>query len=204
MAKKSKRGEAGSGIKTVEKQTASNVPPRLWERYKSAVVGQMMKEFGYENVMEVPKVTKITINMGLGEAVGNPNIINNALVELTNISGQKAVVTRAKKSISNFKLRTGMPIGCMVTLRRNRMWEFLDRLVAVAMPRMRDFKGISGKAFDGRGNYSLGIREQIIFPEVDYDKVDQVRGFNVTISTTAKTDKEGKAVLKHLGLPFRN
>jgi large subunit ribosomal protein L5 len=163
-----------------------------------------MKEFNYTSRMQVPRVSKISVNMGLGEAVTNPNIIKTAQDELTAITGQKAVVTRAKKSIANFKLRAGVPIGCRVTLRRDWMWEFFDRLVSVAIPRVRDFKGISGKAFDGRGNYSLGLREQIIFPEIDYDKVDQVRGMNITITTTARTDEEGKALLKNLGMPFRN
>ncbi|OGQ84002.1 MAG: 50S ribosomal protein L5 [Deltaproteobacteria bacterium RIFOXYA12_FULL_58_15] len=164
----------------------------------------MQKDFSFSSPMQVPRITKITLNMGLGEAVTNPNIIKTAADELTQIAGQRAVVTRAKKSIANFKLRAGVAIGCRVTLRREWMWEFLDRLVNVAMPRVRDFKGISGKAFDGRGNYSLGLREQIIFPEIDYDKVDKVKGLNVTFTTTAKTDEEGKALLKHLGMPFRN
>ena len=180
------------------------VPARMFLRYKSEIVPELMKEFGYENPMQVPRLTKITVNMGLGEAVSNGAIINTAVQELTAITGQKVVITRAKKSISNFKLRAGQSIGCMVTLRRERMWEFLDRLISVAMPRIRDFKGISGRAFDGRGNYSLGLREQIIFPEINYDKVDKIKGLNVTITTTAKNDKEGKALLKHLGMPFRN
>lgn len=200
--KKGKKGQAT--FKAVEKQAKAGYAPRLREKYKKEVVELLMKEFGYENPMQVPRLEKITINMGLGEAVTNPNIAQGAVDELSVIAGQKAVLTRARKSISNFKLREGMPIGCMVTLRRERMWEFLDRLVAVAMPRMRDFKGISGKAFDGRGNYSLGMREQIVFPEINYDKVEHVKGLNVTMVTTAKTDPEAKALLKHLGLPFRN
>ena len=180
------------------------VPARMFLRYKSEIVPELMKEFGYENPMQVPRLTKITVNMGLGEAVSNGALINTAVQELTAITGQKVVITRAKKSISNFKLRAGQSIGCMVTLRRERMWEFLDRLIGVAMPRIRDFKGISGRAFDGRGNYSVGLREQIIFPEINYDKVDKIKGMNVTITTTAKNDKEGKALLKHLGMPFRN
>ncbi len=178
--------------------------PRLLKKYRDEIVPAMQKDFSFSSPMQVPRITKITLNMGLGEAVTNPNIIKTAADELTQIAGQRAVVTRAKKSIANFKLRAGVAIGCRVTLRREWMWEFLDRLVNVAMPRVRDFKGISGKAFDGRGNYSLGLREQIIFPEIDYDKVDKVKGLNVTFTTTAKTDEEGKALLKHLGMPFRN
>ena len=202
MAKKDKKGDIG--FKMVDKQTASGAPARLWEIYRKEVVGKMMEEFKYENINQVPRIEKITVNMGLGEAVSNPNIVQEAFGELAQITGQRPVVTRAKQSISNFKLRQGMPIGCMVTLRRDRMWEFLDRLVAVAIPRMRDFKGINGKAFDGRGNYNLGVREQIIFPEVDYDNLQKVKGMNISIATTAKTDNEGKAMLKFLGLPFRN
>jgi large subunit ribosomal protein L5 len=163
-----------------------------------------MKEQGYKNIMEVPKLVKIVINMGLGEAIQNVKILDSAAEELGAISGQKPVITKAKKSIAGFKLRQGMPIGCCVTLRREKMYEFLDRLVAVSLPRVRDFKGISGKAFDGKGNYSLGVKEQLIFPEIDYDKVDKVKGLNITIVTTAKTDAEGKALLKLMGLPFRN
>jgi large subunit ribosomal protein L5 len=178
--------------------------PRFIAKYREEVVPALMKEFNYSSSMQVPRLIKISVNMGLGEAVTNPNIIKTAQDELTAITGQKAVITRAKKSIANFKLRAGVPIGCRVTLRREWMWEFFDRLVSIAIPRVRDFKGISGKAFDGRGNYSLGLREQIIFPEIDYDKVDKVKGMNVTITTTAKTDEEGKALLKSLGMPFRN
>ncbi len=180
------------------------VSPRLFLRYKGEIVPELVKEFGYRNVMEVPRIKKVTINMGLGEAVSNSGIVTVAAEELTQIAGQKAVITKSKKAISNFKLREGQPIGCMVTLRKARMWEFLDRLMSVAIPRVRDFKGVSSRAFDGRGNYSLGVREQIIFPEINYDKVDKVRGMNITITTTAKNDKEGKALLKHLGMPFRN
>jgi large subunit ribosomal protein L5 len=188
----------------VEQQGKPKVPPRLREKYKSEVVPALMKEFGLKNVMQVPRLDKITLNMGLGAAVANPNIVPGAQTELTQIAGQKAVVTKARISISNFKLREGVSIGCMVTLRRDRMWEFLDRLVAVAMPRMRDFKGISGKAFDGRGNYTMGIREQIIFPEINYDDVDTIKGMNITIVTTGSDNNQSKALLKHLGLPFRN
>ncbi|HWP34300.1 MAG TPA: 50S ribosomal protein L5 [Thermodesulfobacteriota bacterium] len=177
---------------------------RLKELYKTRVVPLMMKEFGYKNPMQVPKLEKITLNMGLGEATQNIKIIDTAVETLTAIAGQRAVPTRARKSIANFKLRAGMPIGAMVTLRRERMYEFFDRLVNIALPRVRDFKGVSPKAFDGRGNYTLGIREQIIFPEVDYDKLDKIRGLNVTIVTTAKTDEEARALLRHLGMPFRS
>ena len=179
------------------------VPPRLREKYRKEIVPALMKEFGYTSPMQVPRLTKITVNMGLGEAVSNPNIMKTAADELTVIAGQRAFITRAKKAIANFKLRAGLPIGAMVTLRRDRMWEFYDRLVNVAMPRIRDFRGVSPKAFDGRGNYSLGLREQMIFAEIDYDKVDKVKGLNVTLNTTARTDEEGRALLKHLGMPFR-
>jgi large subunit ribosomal protein L5 len=154
--------------------------------------------------MEVPKLEKVVINMGLGEAIQNAKILDSAQSELAAITGQKPIVTKAKKSIANFKLRAGMPIGCKVTLRRNRMYEFFDRLVNVALPRIRDFKGVSGKSFDGRGNYALGIREQIIFPEIDYDKIDKIKGMNIVITTTAKSDEEGKALLKMMGMPFRD
>ncbi|GMV39244.1 MAG: 50S ribosomal protein L5 [Myxococcales bacterium] len=177
--------------------------PRLKSLYQEQIAPQLMKEFGYTNVMEVPRITKVTLNMGLGEAIQNPKAIEQAVEELTTISGQKAVVTKARKSIATFKLRQGMNIGAMVTLRRDRMWEFLDRLLGVAIPRIRDFKGTSPKAFDGRGNYSLGVREQIIFPEIDYDKIERIRGLNVTIVTTARTDDECRALLKQLGMPFR-
>jgi large subunit ribosomal protein L5 len=178
--------------------------PRMQRRYSDEAIKALMGDFGYANVNQVPRVQKVVINFGLGEATLNPNIVKTVLEELTQIAGQRPVVTRAKKAIANFKLRAGLPIGCMVTLRRERMWEFLDRLVSVAMPRIRDFKGVSSKAFDGRGNYSLGLREQIVFPEIDYDKVEKIKGFNITITTTAKTDEEGRALLRHLGMPFRN
>lgn len=172
--------------------------------YQEKVVPALMKRFGYQNRMEVPKLEKIVINMGLGEAIQNIKILDSAVQELSQITGQKPVVTKAKKSIAQFKLRTGMPIGCMVTLRKERMYEFFNRLVNVALPRVRDFKGLSGKSFDGRGNYSLGIREQLIFPEIHYDKIDKVKGMNIVIVTTAKTDEEGKELLRLLGIPFRN
>ena len=177
--------------------------PRLLERYRSEVRGRLSTEFGYTNVHEVPTVSKVVLNIGLGEATQNAKLLERAAEELASIAGQKALIRKARKSVANFKLRQGQAIGCMVTLRGVRMWEFLDRLTNVALPRVRDFKGVSPKAFDGRGNYTLGIREQIIFPEVDYDKVEKITGMNVTVCTTAKTDAEAKALLAHLGVPFR-
>jgi large subunit ribosomal protein L5 len=177
---------------------------RFNEVYQEKVVPGLMKRFNYKNRMEVPKLEKIVINMGLGEAIHNIKILDSAVQELSQITGQKPVITKAKKSIAQFKLRTGMPIGCMVTLRKERMYEFFNRLVNVTLPRVRDFKGLSGKSFDGRGNYALGIREQLIFPEIHYDKVDKVKGMNIVIVTTAKTDEEGKELLRLLGMPFRN
>ena len=177
---------------------------KLKEVYQERVVPALIKRFSYKNKMEVPKLEKIIINMGLGEAIQNIKILDSAVQELSQITGQKPVITKAKKSIAQFKLRTGMPIGCMVTLRQERMYEFFNRLVNVALPRVRDFKGLSGKSFDGRGNYALGIREQLIFPEIHYDKIDKVKGMNIVIATTAKTDEEGKELLKLLGIPFRN
>jgi large subunit ribosomal protein L5 len=177
---------------------------RLAELYNKEMVPALMKDQNYKNIMEVPKLVKIVLNMGLGEAIQNVKILDSAAEELAAIAGQRPVITKAKKSIAGFKLRQGMPIGCCVTLRREKMYEFLDRLVSVSLPRVRDFKGISGKAFDGMGNYSLGVKEQLIFPEIDYDKVDKIKGLNITIVTTAKTDAEGKALLKLMGLPFRN
>jgi large subunit ribosomal protein L5 len=178
--------------------------PRLLERYRKDIVPRLSKEFSYGNVHQVPKLTKIVVNVGLGEATQNPKLLDNAVAELAALTGQRPAVRRARKSIANFKLRQGQRIGAMVTLRGDRMWEFFDRLVNVSLPRVRDFKGCSPKAFDGRGNYSLGIREHIIFPEVDYDKVEKIVGLNVTICTTARTDAEGRALLAHLGVPFRN
>jgi large subunit ribosomal protein L5 len=175
---------------------------RLQDRYKETVVEQLMQEFGYKNVMQVPKIEKIVVNIGLGEAVQNAKAIDAAVGDLTAIVGQKPVVTRAKKSIAAFKLRAGMPIGAMVTLRGPRMYEFLDRLVSTALPRIRDFRGINPNAFDGRGNYTLGLREQIMFPEIDYDRIDKTRGLELSIVTTAKTDQEGRSLLAHLGMPF--
>ena len=175
---------------------------RLKQKYDQQVVPAMKSEFGYKNSMQVPKLEKITINVGLGEATQNIKALDSTVAEITAIAGQRPVITRAKKAIANFKLREGVPIGCMVTLRRDRMYEFLDRLIHVALPRVRDFKGVSDRSFDGRGNYSLGLREQIIFPEINADKVEKTRGMTVTITTTAKTDPEGRALLKLLGMPF--
>lgn len=177
---------------------------RLEEKYRKEVVAGLQEEFNYPNPMMVPRLQKVTINMGLGEAVQNAKIIEVAAAELAAITGQKPVVTKAKKSVAVFKLRLGMPIGCMVTLRRDRMWEFTDRLFNLALPAVRDFRGVATKAFDGRGNYTLGIKEQIIFPEIDYDKVDKVRGMNITFTTTAKTDDEARSLLRRLGMPFRS
>ena len=176
--------------------------PRLLGRYREEIVPKLLGEFSYRNVHQVPKLIKIVVNVGLGEATQNPKLLERAAEEVANITGQKATIRRARKSVANFKLRAGQAIGCKVTLRGIRMWEFFDRLVNVSLPRVRDFKGASPKAFDGRGNYSLGIREQIIFPEVDYDKVERITGLNVTICTSAPNDAEGKALLTHLGLPF--
>ena len=175
---------------------------RLKTKYKSDVVPAMIKEFGYKNSLQVPKLDKITVNVGLGEATQNVKVIDSSVAEITAITGQKPVVTKSKKAIANFKLREGIPIGCMVTLRSERMYEFLDRLIHVALPRVRDFKGISDRSFDGRGNYSLGLREQIIFPEIQADKVDKTRGMTITITTTAKTDQEGRTLLRLIGMPF--
>ncbi len=176
--------------------------PRLKERYGKEVVPALMQEFGYANIMEVPRPEKMTVNVGLGEAVSDAKVLDSASNDVAIITGQRPVITRAKKSISNFKLRAGMPIGVMVTVRGSRMWEFLDRLVNAALPRIRDFQGVSPNSFDGRGNFSIGIREQLIFPEIEYDKIDRVRGFQVNIATTAKTDEEGKRLLELLGVPF--
>ncbi|MDX1529492.1 MAG: 50S ribosomal protein L5 [Gammaproteobacteria bacterium] len=176
---------------------------RLQEFYKQTVVDQLKQQFGYKSAMEVPRLVKITLNMGVGEAVGDKKVLDNAVEDLTRISGQKPVVTKARKSVAAFKIREGWPIGCKVTLRREMMFEFLDRLINIAVPRTRDFRGFSAKAFDGRGNYSLGVKEQIIFPEIDYDKIDAIRGLDVTITTTAKSDDEGRALLAAFNFPFR-
>ncbi|MBC7206522.1 MULTISPECIES: 50S ribosomal protein L5 [Methyloversatilis] len=177
---------------------------RLQDFYKATVVGDLTARFGYKSVMEVPRITKITLNMGVGEAVGDKKVLEHAVGDMVKIAGQKPVVTKARKAIAGFKIREGYPIGCMVTLRGPRMFEFLDRLITVAMPRVRDFRGVSGKGFDGRGNYNIGIKEQIIFPEIEYDKVDKVRGMNISITTTAKTDEEAKALLAAFKFPFKN
>jgi large subunit ribosomal protein L5 len=179
------------------------MPARLRDTYQKKVLPELMKARSYSNVFQVPRLEKIVINLGLGEAIQNPKILDSAQAELAAITGQKPVVTKARKAIANFKLRKGMPIGCMVTLRGQRMYEFLDRLVNIALPRVRDFKGLPEKAFDGHGNYSLGLREQIIFPEVDIDKVDKVKGMTISICTTAETDDEGRELLRALGMPFR-
>lgn len=179
-----------------------NYTPRLRVRYTSEVVGKLQEEFGYTNPMQVPRMTKIVVNMTTKDAVQNAKVLDSARDELTLIAGQRAVITKARRSIANFKLREGMPLGTRVTLRGARMWEFLDRLVGVAIPRIRDFRGVNPKAFDGRGNYSLGVTEQLIFPEIEYDKVNRVHGFNIAFVTTAQTDEEGHALLKHLGMPF--
>jgi len=176
---------------------------RLKEKYKKQIVPALMKKFGYKNVMQVPKLEKIVVNMGVGDALENVKLLDSAISDLSSITGQKPTIRRAKKAISNFKLKAGMPIGCMVTLRKNRMYEFFDRLVNIAVPRIRDFRGTSPTSFDGRGNYNLGVEEQIIFPEIDYDKVEKIRGMNITVCTTAKTDEEGFELLRAMGVPFR-
>ena len=176
---------------------------RLQEYYKETVVPQLMEKLGYSNPMQVPRIEKIVLNMGVGEAVRDRKILDNAVEDLTKISGQKPVITKARRSVASFKIRDGMPIGCKVTLRRERMYEFLDRLISIAIPRVRDFRGLPAKSFDGRGNYNMGVKEQIIFPEVDYDQVDEVRGLDITISTSAKNDEEGRALLEAFQFPFR-
>ena len=186
-----------------ETKTNTAPAPRLRERYRREVVPALVRDLGYKNALAAPKLTKIVLNMGLGEATQNPKILESAVEELGAITGQKPVITKAKKAISNFKLRENVPIGAMVTLRGERMYEFLDRLVSVALPRVRDFKGVSDRSFDGRGNYSLGIREQVIFPEINLEKVDKIKGLTIVICTSARTDAEGKALLKALGVPFR-
>ncbi len=177
---------------------------RLQQYYKESVISELMEKFQFKSIMEVPKITKITLNMGVGEAIGDKKILENAVGDMEKIAGQKAIVNRARKSIAGFKIREGWPIGCKVTLRRERMYEFLDRLINVAIPRVRDFRGLNVKSFDGRGNYSMGVKEQIIFPEIDYDKIDALRGLDITITTTAKTDEEGRALLEAFKFPFKN
>ena len=206
--KKQKKGSAGADADAAvaKPSGASNtqaVPPRFRDKYKDVVIPALTKQFGYKNPNQVPKIEKIVLNMGLGGAVTNPKIIDAAVEEMRAITGQKPVVTRSKKAIASFKLRAGLPIGVMVTLRKERMWEFLDRLVTLALPRTRDFRGVSRKAFDGKGNYTLGLKEQIIFPEINYDRIDVIKGLNISFVTTAKTDEEGRALLQAMGMPFR-
>jgi len=201
---KRKKGQAAiTGPLDAAPTARGKVPARLRLKYAETVVPALMKEFSYKNVMQVPRVEKVVVNMGLGEAIANAKILDSAVEQLGIITGQKPVITKARKSIANFKLRQGQSIGAMVTLRSDRMFEFLDRLMNVSLPRVRDFKGVSAKAFDGAGNYTLGIKEQIIFPEIVYDKVDKIKGMNITVVTTARTDEEARALLKHLGMPFR-
>lgn len=177
---------------------------RLETIYKETVVPKLMEKFGYENIMQVPRITKIALNMGVGEAVGNKKILENAVADMAKIAGQRPVTTKARVSVASFKIRDGWPIGCKVTLRRTKMYEFLDRLISISLPRVRDFRGVSGRSFDGRGNYNMGIKEQIIFPEIDFDQVDAMRGMDIAITTTAKTDAEAKALLEAFSFPFRN
>lgn len=201
---KTQAGEEKKGAAAATPAVREKVPtPRLKEHYRKEVVPSLMKQFSYKNPMQVPRLVKVVLNMGMGEAISNAKALDHAVNELELISGQHPVITRAKKSIATFKLREGMPIGCMVTLRKERMFEFLDRFISAALPRIRDFKGIPSKSFDGRGNYSIGIKEQIIFPEIEIDKVDSIHGMDIVIVTTAKTDEEGRALLGHLGMPFR-
>jgi large subunit ribosomal protein L5 len=195
MAKKSASKEQASGPAQ---------PARLMVQYRDSVVADLIKQFGYKSTMEVPRIDKIVLNMGVGEAVNDKKILENAVGDLTKIAGQKPVVTKARNSIAGFKIRKGYPIGCMVTLRSGKMYEFLDRLITVAIPRIRDFRGISPRSFDGRGNFNMGVKEQIIFPEIEYDKIDALRGLNITITTTAKTDDEARALLSAFRFPFRN
>jgi large subunit ribosomal protein L5 len=206
-AKKEKKGEKKSKSEsTPESKVTTSVEaiaPRFMERYKKDIVPALTKQFAYKNPNQVPRLQKIVLNMGLGAAVTNPKIVEAAVEEIRAITGQKPVVTRAKKAIASFKLRAGIPIGAMVTLRSARMWEFLDRLITIALPRTRDFHGVSRKAFDGKGNYTLGLREQIIFPEINYDRIDVIKGMNISFVTSARTDDEGRALLQQLGMPFR-
>lgn len=208
MAKKKEASseKAVAEQKAPEKAAAAQPapPPRLRERYKSDIVPKLMQRFGYKNPMQVPRLQKIVLNVGLGEATANPKMIDTAVAEVSAITGQKPVVRRSKKSIANFKLRQGMPIGVSVTLRRERMWEFLDRLVSIALPRVRDFRGVSPRGFDGAGNYTLGLREQIVFPEINFDKVEKAKGMNITMVTSADSDEQAKELLTQLGVPFRS
>ena len=202
-APKSEKSERAAKADATPKTFTKGGTPRLQKFYRDHVIQAVMKDLALKNVMEVPRLEKIVVNMGLGKAVANQKLIESGAEELGKLTGQKPVVTRAKKSIATFKLREGLAIGAMVTLRRNRMWEFADRLINIALPRVRDFKGVSSKAFDGRGNYTLGLKEQIIFPEIDYDKIDEIKGMNITFVTTARTDEQGRALLRELGMPFR-
>ncbi|MBT2968508.1 MAG: 50S ribosomal protein L5 [Candidatus Thiodiazotropha sp. (ex Ctena orbiculata)] len=177
---------------------------RLQQDYKETIVQELMDKFQFGSIMQVPRISKITLNMGVGEAIGDKKVLENAVADMEKIAGQKAIITHARKSIAGFKVREGWPIGCKVTLRRERMYEFLDRLINIAIPRIRDFRGLNGKSFDGRGNYSMGVKEQIMFPEIDYDKIDAIRGLDITITTTAKTDEEGRALLEAFKFPFKN
>jgi large subunit ribosomal protein L5 len=198
------RAEKGAKVEASTGPEQKGPPPRLAVHYQQKVVPDLMQKFGYKTVMQVPRIKKITLNMGVGETVGDKKVLDNAVADMAKIAGQKPVVTKARKSIANFKLRAGFPIGCMVTLRGARMYEFLDRLVNIAIPRIRDFRGVSNRAFDGRGNYSLGVKEQIIFPEIEYDKIDALRGMNIAITTTAKTDDEARALLGAFRFPFKH
>ncbi len=203
-AKKEAGAAEGAQGAAAEKRALEHIPtPRLKQRYHDVAVPALMKEFNYKNSMQAPKLVKVVLNVGMGEAIANAKALDHAAEELGKITGQRPVITKAKKSIATFKLREGMPIGCMVTLRRERMYEFLDRFLSAALPRIRDFKGVSPKSFDGRGNYTVGIKEQVIFPEIEYDKVESVHGLDIVIVTTAKTDEEGRALLGHLGMPYR-
>src|SRR5215471_3556383 len=203
MAKKEKKDKGKDKAAEPVASTTPVEPPRKRKLYFEQATAELTKQFSYKNAMQIPRLQKITVNMGLGAAVANPKIIDAAVEEMRAITGQKPVITRAKKAIATFKLREGVPIGVMVTLRRERMWEFLDRLVSIALPRVRDFKGVSTRGFDGHGNYTLGLKEQIIFPEIDYDKIDAIKGLNISFVTTARNNDEGRALLAQLGMPFR-
>ena len=205
-SKKDKKQSGAVGEGSVATRVVSDtqaVTPRLSEKYHKQVAAALTKQFGYTNPMQVPRLEKIVVNMGLGAAVTNPKIVDAGVIELRALTGQNPVITRSKKAIASFKLRAGLPIGAMVTLRKGRMWEFADRLINIALPRTRDFRGVSRKAFDGKGNYTLGLKEQIIFPEINYDRIDVIKGMNISFVTTAKTDEEGRALLQQLGMPFR-
>jgi len=204
QSKAQEKSQSKAEEKAQESAQERAAAARLKEVYKKEIVPALTKQFGYKSAMEVPRVSKVVLNMGVGEAVGDKKLLENAAADMTKISGQKPVVTKARKAIAAFKIREGYPIGCMVTLRENRMYEFLDRLISIALPRVRDFRGVSGRSFDGRGNFNMGVKEQIIFPEIEYDKVDAMRGMNITITTTAKTDAEAKALLAAFRFPFKN